>query len=243
MLYKYKLKLIKKMAENYKVYSSLKSIFLKFIADEDELSDMNNTNKPKNVLEYKIIVIGDSLTGKTSFCNRFFRDEFDLEIKPSKETICYIKTVTLFDKKIKIYLLDVETHPLPIEEDEQIYKDVNGIIVLYDITNNESFEKIEKILIKAKNQCKLEKENSLPIIIVGNKNDLKFLRNINFSDAQNKANQLGCDLKEINCNKDPENVHNIIKYLVSKIYFNSLNEEEKEIIKNKAKQFRDNNNY
>ena len=231
------------MSKNYKVYSSLKNIFLKFIADEEELSDINNSNKPKNALEYKIIVIGDSLTGKTSFCNRFVGNEFDLEIKPSKETSCYIKTITLFDKEIKIYLLDVETHPLPIEEDEQIYKDVNGIIVLYDITNNESFEKIEKILSKAKKQCKLVNDSSIPIIIVGNKNDLKFLRNINFTDAQNKAIQLGCDLKEINCNKDPENVHNVIKYLISKIYFNSLNEEEKEIIRNKAKQFREKNNY
>ena len=231
------------MSKNYKVYSSLKNIFLKFIADEEELSDINNSSKPKNVLEYKIIVIGDSLTGKTSFCNRFVGNEFDLEIKPSKETSCYIKTITLFDKEIKIYLLDVETHPLPIEEDEQIYKDVNGIIVLYDITNNESFEKIEKILSKAKKQCKLVNDSSIPIIIVGNKNDLKFLRNINFTDAQNKAIQLGCDLKEINCNKDPENVHNVIKYLISKIYFNSLNEEEKEIIRNKAKQFREQNNY
>ena len=231
------------MAENYKVYSSLKNISLKFVADEEELSDFKSSNKQKDILEYKIIVIGDSLTGKTSFCNRFIRDEFDLEIKPSKETVCYIKTVKLFDKEIKIYLLDVESHPLPIEDNEQIYKDVNGIIVIYDITCNESFEKIEKILSKAKKQCKLVNDSSIPIIIVGNKNDLKFLRNINFTDAQNKAIQLGCDLKEINCNKDPENVHNVIKYLISKIYFNSLNEEEKEIIRNKAKQFREQNNY
>ena len=231
------------MTENYKVYSSLNNICLKFVADEEELSDIKNSNKPNNVLEYKIIVIGDSLTGKTSFCNRFARNEFDLEIKPSKETVCYIKTIKLLDKEIKIYLLDVETHPLPIEDDEQIYKDVNGIIIIYDITNHESFEKIEKILSKAKRQCKLEKDITIPIIIVGNKNDLKFLRNINFAGAQNKANQLGCDFKEINCNKDPENVHNVIKYLISKIYFNGLKEEEKEIIKSKAKQFREKNNY
>ena len=230
------------MSKKYEVYTSLKNIGLKFVANEEDLSDIKNLNKPDNVLEYKIIVIGDSLTGKTSFCNRFVLDNFDLELKPSKETVCYIKTVTLFDKEIKVYLLDVETHPLPIEEEEQIYKDVNGIIVVYDITNNESFEAIEKILGKAKKHCKLEKDKPLPIFIVGNKNDLKFLRNINFTDAQKKANQLGSDLKEINCNKDPENVHSVMKNLISKIYFSNLNEEEKEIIISKAKQFRENNN-
>lgn len=201
---------------------------------------MKNSNKLNNIFEYKIIVIGDSLTGKTSFCNRFVKNEFDLEIRPSKETNCYIKTIYLFDKEIKIYLLDIETNPLPIEGyEEQIYKDVSGIIIIYDITNNDSLEKSEKLFNKAKKYCELV---NIPIFLVGNKNDLKFLRNISFDDAQKKANQLKCELKEINCNKDVENVHDLMKHIISKIYYNNLNEEEKEKIKNKAKQCHENNN-
>lgn len=71
---------------------------------------------------------------------------------------------------------------------------------------------------------------------------MKFQRNIGFSDVQQKANQLKCELKEINCNKDIENVHDVMKYIISKIYYNKLNEEEKERIKNKAKQCHENNN-
>ena len=229
------------MSKNPKVYSSLKDIDLKFIGEGE--SDLKDSNKQNNILEYKIIVVGDNLTGKTSFCNRFVLNEFDLEIRPSKETNCYIKTITLFDKEIKVYLLDLETNPLPIEGyEEQIYKNVNGILVMYDITNNDSLEKSEKILNKTKKYCKFDENNNIPIILVGNKNDLKFLRNISFADAQQRANQLNCELKEINCNKDIENVHDVMKHIISKIYYNNLNEEEKEKIKNKAKQFYDINN-
>ncbi len=46
------------MSNNLKVYSSLKDIDLKFIGEEE--SDLKNSNKLKNILEYKIIVIGDN---------------------------------------------------------------------------------------------------------------------------------------------------------------------------------------
>ena len=94
---------------------------------------------------------------------------------------------------------------------------------MYDITNNDSLEKSEKILNKTKKYCKLDENNNIPIILVGNKNDLKFLRNISFADAQQRANQLNCELKEINCNKDIENVHDVMKHIISKIYYNNLN--------------------
>ena len=78
-------------------------------------------------------------------------------------------------------------------------------------------------------------KNNIPVIIVGNKNDLKFLRNIDFSEAKEKALNLGCELFEINCNKDEESVHNAMKNLISKIYFNDLNKDEKIKIINKVK--------
>ncbi len=77
--------------------------------------------------------------------------------------------------------------------------------------------------------------------IIGNKNDLKFLRNVDFSEAKEKAIQLGCELFEINCNKDEDMVHNVMKNLIAKIYFNSLSKEEKQKLVNNTKEFIDKN--
>ena len=204
----------------------------KIITTEDELDDINKDN----IKEYKLVIVGNALTGKTSFCRRFALNDFDLEIKSSRETDCYLKTIILFDREIKIYLLDVEAIPItPLDEKEEyeLYKDINGIIAIYDITQYESFENIEKLINNAKKKGKIK--NNIPVIIVGNKNDLKFLRNIDFSEAKEKALNLGCELFEINCNKDEESVHNAMKNLISKIYFNDLNKDEKIKIINKVK--------
>ena len=67
-----------------------------------------------------------------------------------------------------------------------------------------------------------------------NKNDLKFLRDIDYDEAVEKANSLNCILKEINC-VDENSVHDTIKYLVAKIFFNDLDDSEKEKIKETLK--------
>ena len=226
---------------NYKNPLFKQKYGLKIITTEDELEEINENNKKKDITEYKIVIIGDNLTGKTSFCRRFALNDFDLEIKPSRETDCYLKTIILFDKEIKIYLLDIETIPIsPLDEKEEyeLYKNTNGIIAIYDTTQYESFEKIERMINNVKKKGKLK--NNIPVIMVGNKNDLKFLRNIDFSEAKEKALNLGCELFEINCNKDEENVHNVMKNLISKIYFNELSKEEKEKIINKSKEYKEN---
>ena len=125
------------MSTKKNVYSSLKTkLKMKFIGNEEELSDITKQNDDNNnVIEYKIIIVGSNLTGKTSFCNRFILDQFDLEIEPSTETTCYIKTIILFEKEIKLYLLDIETIPItPLTESEEkeLYNDINGIILIFN---------------------------------------------------------------------------------------------------------------
>ena len=215
---------------------------VKIISSEEELLELNENDNNKDILEYKILIIGNNLTGKTSFCQRFVKNTFDLEINPSIETNCYLKTILLFDKEIKIFLLDIETIPISAldeEEEYELYKEANGIIIIYDLTQYESFENIEKLINNAKKIGKIEK--NIPMNIIGNKNDLKFLRNVDFSEAKEKAIQLGCELFEINCNKDEDMVHNVMKNLIAKIYFNSLSKEEKQKLVNNTKEFIDKN--
>ena len=71
--------------------------------------------------------------------------------------------------------------------------------------------------------------------MLGNKNDLKYLRDIDYDDSIEKANSLNCILKEINC-VDENSVHDTIKYLVGKIFFNDLDDIEKEKVKEMLKE-------
>ena len=91
--------------------------------------------------EYIIYVMGDSLVGKSSLCMRFALNEFNLEIKPSRTTECYVKRIKLFDKDIKVVLIDLHSN---IKDDLKLCNKINGVVILYDITKTKTFENIEK---------------------------------------------------------------------------------------------------
>lgn len=227
--------------EESKIRQSIEKILkLKIIAQPEELSNNqnqnisvnnNNENNNKNdrnikeVLEYKILIIGEHLTGKTSFCLRFALNEFNLEIKSSSQSECFLKTMLLFDKEIKVYLIDVAVNSLNHLR-EEVIKDVKGIIIIYDITKAKTYDLAEKLITDIRKKF----GNILPLLLVGNKNDLKFLRNVDYEEANEKANSNNCELKETNC-IDEDSVHNTIKYFVAKIFFDDLEEEERVRIK------------
>jgi small GTP-binding protein len=220
-------KKINDQLKKYSIYESIiKKLKLKVIAQTEEKEDFNiKIKSEKNeILEYKILIIGDRCTGKTSFCLRFALNEFNLEIKSSNQSECFLKTILLLDKEIKVYLIDVINTMNNFNE--ELLKNVKGVIAIYDITKLKSFETAEKLIKEIRQKI----GNIVPILLLGNKNDLKFLRDIDYEDAVEKANNLNCLIKEINC-VDEDSVHHTIKYLIAKIFFNDLDENEKENLK------------
>ena len=212
--------------KKYSIYESItKKLKLKINCQKEELSDLKSKKNNNDIIEYKILITGDRFTGKTSFCQRFALNEFNLEIKSTNQSECYLKTILLLNKEIRVYLIDV------YNINEELLKNVKGIIVIYDTTKIKTFEYTEKII----KEIRPKIGNIIPILLVGNKNDLKFLRDIDYDDAEEKANSLNCILKEINC-VDEDSVHEIIKYLIAKIFFNDLDDGEKEKVKNMLKE-------
>ncbi len=217
---------------NNSIYESItKKLNLKIICQSEEMTDLKEKSKTydNNIIEYKLLILGDRFTGKTSFCSRFALNEFNLEIKSSEQSNCYLKTISLLNKEIKVYLIDViNSLNNAIEE---LFKNVKGVMVIYDITKQKTFETTEKIIKEVRQKI----GNTIPILLLGNKNDLKFLRDIDYDETIEKANSLNCVLREINC-VDDNSVHETIKYLVAKIFFNDLDDNEKDEIKEMLKQ-------
>jgi len=211
----------------YSLYESItKKLKLKIISQKEESEDFQQKNN--EILEYKILIIGDHFTGKTSFCLRFALNEFNLDIESSKQSECYLKTILLLNKEIKVYLIDVINSNNFLNE--ELLKDVKGVLAIYDITKFNTFESAENIIKEIREKI----GNIVSILLVGNKNDLKFLRDVDFEEANEKSNSLNCTVKEINC-IDETPVHDTIKYLVAKIFYSDLDDNEKEEIKRSYK--------
>ena len=222
----------------FKIYETISnSLKLKINCQKEELQylttqkNLESSNiTPGKILEYKFLVTGEHSTGKTSFCMRFALNKFNLEIKSSKNIECYLKTIILFNKEIKIYLIDIDLDTL-LEKDYNnfLYEDIKAVLCLYDITKIKTFEKAKKLI----KELKQKTGNVIPYYLIGNKTDLKYIRNVNYKDAKEKAKMIKCELKETNC-VEVKLVEDIIKYIVAKIFYENLDDLEKERVKLKA---------
>ena len=182
--------------------------------------------KDSNSLGYRFLVIGDRSVGKTSFINKAINDSFDLEIEPSKESECYSMELKFGHNIIELFLVDISTPELS-KNHGYIFRNVNGAFVLYDITKRNTFEKVETYVSDIKSNLGFK----APIVIIGNKKDLKHLREVQESELKELSFQLNCDHSETTCT-DENSVFDIVKFLVFKSYYNSLSEEkQKEILK------------
>ena len=177
-------------------------------------------------MEYKILILGEHEVGKTSVCNRFIMNEFNLEIKPTKESECYTKNIQFFEEKLKIYIVDVDTNVMNTNH-SYLYTDVKGAIVLYDVTKHKSFEKIDTWVVDMRQNI----SNKIPILIVDNKNDLSFLKCVHEIELKEKASSLNCDYMETSCT-DADSVDKAIKFLVAKMYYLDLPENKQNYLKN-----------
>ena len=177
-----------------------------------------------NALEYRFLVVGDKSVGKTSFIKKAINDSFDLEIEPSKGSECYNMELKFGFNKINIYLVDISTSELS-KNHGYIFRNVNGAFVLYDITKHNTFEKIKTYISDIQANLGLQ----APIVLIGNKKDLKHLREVHEIELKNLAFQFNCDHSETTCT-DEDSVFDIVKFLVFKTYYNSLSEAKKKEI-------------
>ena len=146
--------------------------------------------------EAKVITLGDSMVGKTCLILRFLEDTF---------FSTYLSTIG-FDLKQKVVKLDSgEKMKLIIHDTAgqerfkslsvNYIKKANGILIVYDITNKQSFVNIENWVKCAKEEMTKE----IPIYLIGNKSDLEESRVIQREDGENLAKQFGTKFYETSC--------------------------------------------
>ena len=123
--------------------------------------------------ELKIVVVGNSGTGKTSFCTRWIKDNFN---EVYKATIMSEFSYKIYEYKgnyYKIQFWDIAGQDKNIHASKIFTKDAHGVIILADITNPETLESTLKWKKAIDDNSKfLDTEENLPCILVQNKVDL-----------------------------------------------------------------------
>lgn len=196
-------------------------------------SNLNNSlpiQKTQN-LNFKIVLIGDISVGKTSILNRFFKNTFSNNYQ-SNINANFNSFSIFLDKFIKVNLNIWDTCG---EEKfksitKQYYRDASAVLLVYDLTNENSLKSIENWL----NEIKIV-TNESEIFLVGNKNDEEKIFPINkekFNDVNNFY-----EVSAKTGNNIQKMFYNIIEILAEKSLkeknFNKINNESLLLNKNK----------
>ncbi|KAL4490873.1 hypothetical protein ABPG72_008609 [Tetrahymena utriculariae] len=122
-------------------------------------------SQPKKV---KLLILGESSVGKTALLNRFAQNEF-VPTSSSTGMDYAIKMIEIDNKKIQISVWDTAGQERYRSITFNLYKDSQGILLVFDLTNAKTFQTLEKWM-------KLIKDNineGFQITLIGTKCDLE----------------------------------------------------------------------
>ena len=133
----------------------------------------------------KIVLVGDGSVGKTSLRSRFMGQFMDNNYIQTIGSDLSVKTIkfningTLTSVQYQIWDLAGQEHFSSVRP--IYYKGASGVILVYDVTNRTSFENVIHWLeeVKAKSD-----KTSLPLVILGNKIDLRNEVNTSISTSE-----------------------------------------------------------
>ena len=162
--------------------------------------------------KFKIILVGDTNVGKTSFLNRKHNNIFNPAFTTTLGVDFYYISVRKNNTDIKIYLWDTAGQEKFANLINVYFRDLDGAMVLYDITNRNSFDNIEKWIEKIGD---FNKPN-IPIVIVGTKSDLEKHRMIHIHEVANIAKKY--DYINIECSsKENNNIDETFDLIINTI--------------------------
>ncbi|KAJ5077760.1 ras-related protein rab-11c [Anaeramoeba ignava] len=170
-----------------------------------------NQEEPTHVV--KIVLIGDSSVGKTNLLTRFCENEFTSDSMPTIGVEFGSKIVEINEQIIKAQIWDTAGQERFRSVTQVYYRSSIGAFIVYDITNSESFERLDDWVREFKEQSEL---NAIPMII-GNKCDLEKEREISKEMGENFAKENGLSFIETSA-KDGTNVEYAFRTLIEEIY-------------------------
>ena len=163
---------------------------------------------------YKILVVGDMGVGKTAFLRRYVDNEF---FKNQIATIgidCKIKSIKLPNGKlVKLKIWDTAGAERFRNITRQYCKGAHGIILLYDVTDESSFMKVNDRIEEIRNDV----QSNVVIYLVGAKNDATEKRKVTYEEGEKLAKELSVPFAEASA-ETGYNVNEIFQDLAEKIY-------------------------
>jgi len=131
------------------------------------------------VCHFKLVLLGDTAVGKSCLVVRFVRDEFFEFQEPTIGAAFLTQTVTLDDATVKFEIWDTAGQERYRSLAPMYYRGAAAAIVVYDITNKESFNGAKSWV----KELQRRGDPNVVIALAGNKADLQDKRKVEIEEA------------------------------------------------------------
>ena len=172
----------------------------------------------------QILIIGDSLVGKTCLIQRYANGIFKEDYITTVGLDFHTKQEMINNLTVSIKLWDTAGQERFKALTASFFRNADGVVLAYDVTNSESFDNL-KFWINSIKTNLFEKNIFIPIIIIGNKIDLEDMRDISKDIANKFAKENNFKYFETSA-KTGEGVDEAFRDLVNQILANSDKNEE-----------------
>lgn len=161
---------------------------------------------------FKYIVIGDTSVGKSCLLLQFLEKKFKFDHDTTIGVEFGSKIINVKDKQIKLQIWDTAGQERFRTITSSFYRGSNGIIMVYDVSNQESFDNIMKWL----NEINKYATDDVVKLLVGNKCDLESQREVSYKTGKALANELNVPFIETSA-KDYKFVNQAFTIMINEI--------------------------
>ena len=142
---------------------------------------------------FKLLLIGNSSVGKSSLLFRFVENVWDDNFVPTIGVDFKLKTLEINGKKVKLQIWDTAGQERFRNITSAYYRGANGVFIVYDITDRDSFDNLNSWLIE------IEKNANRDIckMLIGNKCHLEDKRKISYQEGKDFATNNGMLFMEV----------------------------------------------
>ena len=172
----------------------------------------------------QILLIGDSLVGKTCLIQRYVNGTFKDDYITTVGLDYHTKLEIINNLNVSVKLWDTAGQERFKALTPSFFRNAEGVVIAYDVTNSESFDNLKFWISSIKTNL-FEKNIFIPIIIIGNKIDLEDMREISKDVASTFAKENKFKYFETSA-KTGEGVDEAFRDLINQVLANLDKNEE-----------------
>ena len=162
---------------------------------------------------FKLILVGDSYVGKTNILSKYIKNEFNQNTKSTVGVEFGTKILKIEDKIIKAQVWDTAGQERYKSITSTYYKGAKGAFIVYDITNRETFESVDKWI----QDLNMNSDKNVTLLLIGNKKDLVDKRDVSKEEGEEKAKSFGLAFLETSA-LTGENIDKVFDYMLKEVY-------------------------